>query len=125
MHKKVLVMVIAVLLGVSALSGCTPKDEKTRIKEAMIDVACNLLKPFNDKTKNMDMANEEAMKQLEAESLTMEAEMTKIIQKHGFKDQAEIEEVSKKYKDDKTFEEDAMKAIKDTCGFDMAAEGFN
>ncbi len=126
MRKQFTLALLLAVLFVPVLSGCGPVDEKTRIKNAMVEAACTLMKPLSEQMKNIDPNDTEAQTKALAEIGNMETKLNDIIKKHGFKDQAEIEAATKKYDDDKgTFKAEVSKTVKDSCGFDMESEGFN
>ena len=119
MHKKFFVGVLVFILAGTVLTGCGPKDEKTRIKEAMIDIGCNVAKPMADAMKNIDQNDEAAMAKILEQTKDVETKMISTVQKHGFTGKDDFQTVSEKYEDDKAFEEEVYAAIKSACGFDM------
>ncbi len=118
--KRIQISLLAIVLAsVITLTGCGQKDEKTRLKEATVDIACNLVKKMTEDMKNIDFTDEEAMKKIEEESKNMETKMEEMLKKHGFENEKAFEEAGGKYEEDKAFKDQVAKAVKDKCDFDF------
>jgi hypothetical protein len=107
------------LTGVLLISSCATPDEKTQIKNMFIDITCNYTKKIRDNISLLSSADTETMKKIRDDNTKLNEEMEKIPQKYGFKNEGAIEEALNKYETDEQFEPTILKAIKDTCGYDL------
>jgi hypothetical protein len=137
MMKNAICKIALFVLSVGMFGGCSlfggaAQTEQDRIVGAAVDMICyaqeltTKMTDLYDPAKLANLSEEElAAKQAEAENYGKESEAkaTEIVQKYGFKDMADFETVSDKYKDDKTMEETAKKMAKEKCNFDESLFG--
>lgn len=119
MSKSLRNIFIPLLIVIFSLSGCGPVDEKTQLQNLFVDAACNYSKKIEDNINKLSTADSSAMDAIRTENDKLDEEMEKLPQKYGFKGEDELEEAINKYEDDKTFEQNVLKAIKDSCGYEL------
>lgn len=117
MSKKILTltMAVALMLGLSAC-GTTPKSEKDRLKEATVEISCDVIKPTLAMLQDA-MANQDSTTDFEAKSKELETQMQDILKKYGFEDETAFEEAAKKYEEDADFTKEVEDAVKEKCDF--------
>jgi len=127
MQKRLFAGVLLMSLALVFFAGCgkKAKSEKERIKDATVEVSCQVMKEMETlMTAALGaMGDESAAAELETKGKALEAKMEEIVKKHGFESSDQLKEIGKKYEADKAFEDEVKKAVKDKCGFDLDAAG--
>lgn len=98
-------------------AGCTAggSSEKENLKNAAVEIACDVIKPMME----VDMTDEAAMAEAMASMADMEKKTEDIIKKYGFESMEAFEEAGNKYGEE--LQNEAKEAVKAKCNFDMDA----
>lgn len=123
MRKSFLLGMLVVLLAVPTLAGCGAVDEKTAAKNAIVTIACDLMKSFLDAQKNAANMDETALAKMMEDAKNVETKMVDIIKANGFKDKDDFETKMKKYEDDEAYKKEVEEAVKAKCGLDLNEAG--
>lgn len=121
MNKKIISVALTTIALTFLFSACGVKTEQERLKDATVELSCDVVKKSLDLFQEMmsDPMNPEIQKKAEEMEKEMEGKMEEIAKKHGFENSEAINEAGKKYEEDKTFEEEVKKAVKAKCGLDL------
>lgn len=109
---------LAILSLTLLLSACG-KDERTLVKDAIVDMTCNVIKPMEEKMKTFDYQDPKQAEELQKFSEDSKNKMEAIVKNYGFENSDKFGEVAKKYDQDKALEEETRAAIKSTCNYDL------
>lgn len=123
MSKRILTFAALVFSVTLVFSGCQQKDEKGRLSDLTVEMACNFIKPLREGTDRGDISTPEGLAKLKEQTENLQKQMEALPKKYGFADEKTLKDAMSKYENDKQFEQDVLKAVKDKCGFDLGSLG--
>lgn len=122
--KKLGIMAMISVMAFTVLVGCGPVDERTQLKNTLVELSCSVYHPMSELFANANFEDEKAWADIEEQSKELEAKMLTILQKNGYENENELEEVLVKYENDDAFMKEVLDAAMKKCGFDLDAADF-